>query len=106
MVSDRRWEDAAAVRKEVVAGDEGSVARTVQQLVRESTGRVYVAIFSSNVMRLRSLLQVAQSCDRKVTYNWNLASISVCMSIHCSNHRLRNTLNTSKHPGIILYPLM
>jgi ribonuclease J len=59
--------DSTGSEEEVVAGDESNVARTVQKLTREAKGRVFIAIFSSNVMRLRSLLQVAKSCDRRVT---------------------------------------
>ncbi len=49
------------------AGDEARVEETIEQLTRETPGRVYVAIFSSNIERLNALLRVARRCERQVT---------------------------------------
>lgn len=48
------------------SGSEGQVARALEPLIREAEQRVVVALFSSNVQRLISIGQIAETCDRKI----------------------------------------
>jgi ribonuclease J len=58
--------DSTGSEETEVAGDESEVTESLERLVAEATGRVFVALFSSNVRRLESVLKVAQSNGRKV----------------------------------------
>jgi ribonuclease J len=59
--------DSTGSEEEEAAGDESSVAECLERLVRRARGRVFVAIFSSNVHRLRSILDVARATGRKAS---------------------------------------
>ncbi|MDD5305685.1 MAG: ribonuclease J [Deltaproteobacteria bacterium] len=59
--------DSTGSEEEEPAGDERSVADCLTRLVRKVRGRVFVAIFSSNVQRLRSILDVARATGRKAS---------------------------------------
>jgi ribonuclease J len=58
--------DSTNVESSGRCGSEQSVAHTVETAARETTGTVFVAIFSSNTPRLQLLLDVAERLDRKV----------------------------------------
>ena len=48
------------------SGSEADVARALKDMVADSTGRVIVTTFASNVARLSSIAAAAQACDRHV----------------------------------------
>jgi ribonuclease J len=58
--------DSTGAEEDEAAGEEDAVARVLTDLVRGAAGRVYIAIFASNVRRLEQILDVARRCDRRV----------------------------------------
>lgn len=58
--------DSTGAEESETAGEEDSVEKTLEQLVAQTDGRVFIAIFSSNLRRLRSVLEVAVRAGRKV----------------------------------------
>ncbi len=58
--------DSTGSEEEDIAGEESEVAASIDKLVQEASGCVYVAIFSSNARRLKSLLEIARRRNRQV----------------------------------------
>ena len=58
--------DSTGSEEDEVAGEESDVERAIEGLVRETSGRVFVAIFSSNIKRLEAIIRVAARQGRKV----------------------------------------
>ncbi len=58
--------DSTGSEEEVIAGEEGEVATALDRLIANASGRVFVAIFSSNVRRLQSIVDAASRYGRKV----------------------------------------
>ena len=76
------------------SGEESHVAAALDALVRESTGRVFVAIFSSNIYRLDALFQIARRHGR---------GVSLCgRSVHNHFEVASNTGNLRVPPGLIV----
>ena len=48
------------------SGSEGVVARRLEQLIHECTGRVIVTQFASNVARIAAVIDAAQQADREI----------------------------------------
>jgi len=59
--------DSTGSEEDNTAGEEAVVAKALEGLIRDADGRVFVAIFSSNIRRLGSLIDVASKCGRQVT---------------------------------------
>ncbi|MCP4678385.1 MAG: ribonuclease J [Deltaproteobacteria bacterium] len=58
--------DSTGSEEEVIAGEEGEVATALDKLIASASGRIFVAIFSSNVRRLQSIVDAASRYGRKV----------------------------------------
>ena len=58
--------DSTGSEEDEIAGEEAEVTEALDRLVRAATRRVFVAIFSSNVTRLKSVLEVARRHERCV----------------------------------------
>ncbi len=58
--------DSTGSQENEISGDESEVTDTLTSLVEETDGRVYVAIFSSNVERLGALGEIAKRTGRKI----------------------------------------
>ena len=58
--------DSTGSQENEISGDESEVTDTLTSLVEETDGRVYVAIFSSNVKRLGALGEIAERTGRKI----------------------------------------
>jgi len=58
--------DSTGAEEEEPAGEERDVAEALSGLVRAAEGRVFVAIFASNVKRLERIIEVARSHGRRV----------------------------------------
>jgi len=58
--------DSTGAEEPEEAGDEGTVERAILDLARGAGGRVFVAIFSSNILRLGSIASAAQATGRKL----------------------------------------
>ncbi len=58
--------DSTGSQENEISGDESEVTDTLTSLVEETDGRVYVAIFSSNVKRLGALGEIAKRTGRKI----------------------------------------
>jgi ribonuclease J len=59
--------DSTGGEEDNTAGEERAVAEALDRLIRNADGRVFVAIFSSNIRRLGALFDIAASCGRQVT---------------------------------------
>lgn len=58
--------DSTGAEESEPAGDESEVLENLAALARETSGRIYVAIFSSNIRRLESIGRVAVETGRKL----------------------------------------
>lgn len=58
--------DSTGSEEDEPAGQEATVAAALDRLVGAATGRIFAAIFSSNLQRLESIYQVAKRHGRKV----------------------------------------
>jgi ribonuclease J len=58
--------DSTGSEEDEIAGEETEVAAAIDKLIQDAAGRVFVAIFSSNVKRLQLLLEIAKKHDRRV----------------------------------------
>jgi len=58
--------DSTGAEEDEAAGEESDVAHALSELVRRSEGRVFVAIFASNVKRLERIIDVARKNGRRV----------------------------------------
>jgi ribonuclease J len=58
--------DSTGAEEREAAGEESEVTETLHDLIATTGGRVYVAIFSSNVRRLAAILGLARDAGRKV----------------------------------------
>lgn len=63
---DLLWSDSTNSDLEGRSGTEASVARALEPVVRATTGRCIVGIFSSNVHRLRAVIALARATDRSL----------------------------------------
>lgn len=58
--------DSTGAEEDEPAGEESQVAGALQEVVQGCTGRVFVAIFASNVKRLERIIDVARRSGRRV----------------------------------------
>jgi ribonuclease J len=58
--------DSTNIDTNVATGSEQRVVETLSRLVREAEGRVVVGVFASNVHRLRTLGQIAETTGRRI----------------------------------------
>ncbi len=70
--------DSTGAEETEDVGEESQVADTLDELFSRSAGRVFTATFSSNLYRVRSVMQIAQKHGRKVA----LCGLSVQNHIH------------------------
>ncbi|MBN2529881.1 MAG: ribonuclease J [Deltaproteobacteria bacterium] len=61
--------DSTGALEKKDAGDEDSLLENIGALVSNATGRVFVALFSSNVQRISTLVKVARQTNRKLILN-------------------------------------
>jgi ribonuclease J len=59
--------DSTGSEEEKISGEESEVGKALDRLVSETPGRVYVAIFASNIRRLEMICQVAKQRGRQVS---------------------------------------
>jgi len=58
--------DSTGAEEDEPAGEESDVAEALSELVGNASGRVFVAIFASNVKRLERIIEVARKNGRRV----------------------------------------
>lgn len=58
--------DSTGAEEPEVAGEEAAVASTLNTLFKEARHRVFVAIFSSNIQRMASVIQAAKLSGRRI----------------------------------------
>ncbi|MFH1674764.1 MAG: ribonuclease J [Pseudomonadota bacterium] len=75
--------DSTNVEKEGYTISEKEIGNTLEDIFRECTGRVIVAMFSSNVIRAQQVVNIAQMFDRKVAFNGRsmLASVAIAKNL-------------------------
>lgn len=58
--------DSTNAEVEGASVSEADVRASLEALVRDAPGRVFVTLFASSIPRMRSLIAVAEACDRRV----------------------------------------
>jgi ribonuclease J len=69
--------DSTNVEKEGFTLPDQVVAQTLDQIVSESRGRVIVALFASNVIRIQQIVDIARKRNRKVIFNGRSIELTV-----------------------------
>ncbi len=61
--------DSTNVEKEGFTQSESDVKKTLDTLFRACEGRLIVAVFASNILRIRQIIELAAQCNRKVLFS-------------------------------------
>ncbi len=75
--------DSTNVEKEGYTISEKEIGGTLEDIFRECTGRIIVAMFASNVIRAQQVVNIAQMFGRKVAFNGRsmLASVAIAKNL-------------------------
>jgi ribonuclease J len=71
------FSDSTNVEKEGFTLPDQVVAQTLDKIVKESKGRVIVALFASNVIRIQQIVDIARKRKRKVIFNGRSIELTV-----------------------------
>ena len=63
------FSDSTNVEREGYTDSDMKVGESINKIVAESTGRVIVALFASNVFRIQQIINIALNHNRKVVFN-------------------------------------
>lgn len=69
--------DSTNVEKEGYTISDGEIGETLEKIILKSQGRVIIALFSSNIMRIQQLINIAQRLESKLVFNGRSIEISV-----------------------------
>jgi ribonuclease J len=69
--------DSTNVEKEGFAISDETVGRTLDKIIAGSHGRVFVALFASNIARIQQVVNILASKNRKIIFNGRSIELSV-----------------------------
>jgi len=69
--------DSTNVEKDGFAISDETVGRTLDKIIAKSSGRVFVALFASNIARIQQVVNILGSKNRKIIFNGRSIELSV-----------------------------
>jgi ribonuclease J len=69
--------DSTNVEREGYTISDQEVGETLEKCVAESTGRIIVALFASNVARIQQLIHIAEKAGRKIVFSGKSVELTV-----------------------------
>ncbi len=88
--------DSTGSEENELAGDESEVKEAINTLVKSTSGRIFIAIFSSNVKRLQAIAEVAHRHGRQ---------IALCGRSVVNHVRVSSSIGALKMPPSTMIPL-
>ncbi|RJP92547.1 MAG: ribonuclease J [Desulfobacteraceae bacterium] len=73
--------DSTNVEKEGTTISDEVVGQTLETIITKSAGRVFVALFASNVARIQQVVDIIKSKNRKIVFNGRSIELSVKTAI-------------------------
>jgi len=73
--------DSTNVEKEGTTISDEVVGQTLEKIITKSAGRVFVALFASNVARIQQVVDIIKSKNRKIVFNGRSIELSVKTAI-------------------------
>jgi ribonuclease J len=87
--------DSTNVEKEGYTVDASTIGDTLKNIISNSNGRVVVALFASNIGRIKQVIKIAQSMNRKIVFNGRSVenSVSIAKELGYINFPDKNEIN-------------
>ncbi|MFP4159610.1 MAG: ribonuclease J [Desulfobacterales bacterium] len=88
--------DSTNVEREGRTTSDATVRKSLQAIIENSTGRVIVALFASNISRIQQVVNIIKNSNRKITFNGRSIELST---------RVAKQLNLLKIPDNLEIPI-
>ncbi|MGM0787644.1 MAG: ribonuclease J [Thermodesulfobacteriota bacterium] len=88
--------DSTNVEREGRTTSDATVRKSLQTIIENSTGRVIVALFASNISRIQQVVNIIKNSSRKITFNGRSIELST---------RVAKQLNLLKIPENVEIPI-
>ncbi|MCP3923990.1 MAG: ribonuclease J [Desulfobacterales bacterium] len=72
--------DSTNVEKEGYTVDASKIGDTLRNIISNSSGRVIVALFASNIGRIKQVIKIAENLNRKIVFNGRSVETSVSIA--------------------------
>lgn len=72
--------DSTNVEKEGYTVDASKIGDTLRNIITNAEGRVIVALFASNISRIKQVIKIAESLNKKIVFNGRSVEMSVSIA--------------------------